>query len=201
MSFAEAKGASRGLADEQSRLQTKELDAALMASWMEAGRSRARGYSLVPFDGVCPDEWLEQFTAVVRVMNSAPRSDPSEDVEMTAEQVRANQEESSLRGDWRWTVCAKQQSSGDLVGFTELGGMVFRPWLAEQGDTGVDPSHRNLGLGRWLKAANALRLLEERPQVAVVETWNAGVNSSMLSINHQMGYRLVAHWQEWILKI
>jgi len=96
-------------------------------------------------------------------------------------------------------VCACHRPSGRLVGYTELGGSSRRPWLARQGDTGVENAHRNLGLGRWVKATNALRLLSERPEVKVVDTWNADVNAPMLSINDAMGFRAVAHWQEWRL--
>ena len=64
----------------------------------------------------------------------------------------------------------------------------------------MDREHRNLGLGRWLKAANALRLLDERPEVTTIETWNAGVNAAMLAINHAMGFQPVAEWQEWTLQ-
>jgi hypothetical protein len=70
-----------------------------------------------------------------------------------------------------------------------------------QGDTGVEPAHRNLGLGRWIKATTALRLLKDRPTTEVVETWNSGVNAPMLRINDAMGYRPVAEWQEWRLDI
>jgi hypothetical protein len=74
-------------------------------------------------------------------------------------------------------------------------------WLAVQGDTGVEPVHRNRGLGRWSKATNVLRLLEERPDTQVVETWHAGVNAPMLTINDAMGFRPVAECQEWRLDV
>jgi len=77
----------------------------------------------------------------------------------------------------------------------------FRPWMAFQWDTGVDPKHCDLGLGRWLKATNALRLLEEAPQVEEIETWNASSNASMLGINDEMGFRPVAEWQSWEMPI
>jgi hypothetical protein len=37
--------------------------------------------------------------------------------------------------------------------------------------------------------------------MSVVETWNAGVNAPMLSINHAMGFGQVARWQEWVLSL
>jgi len=201
MAFAEATGARQGLLAEQNRVRTDQLDRALLEAWVKAADERASGYSLLCFDDVCPDDWLDQLTLVTGVMNTAPRSDEDQDVTWTAEQLRANQEAHLRRGGWNWTVCARHDATGELVGYTELGGFVYRPWLAQQGDTGVEPSHRNRGLGRWIKAANALRLLRERPEMSVVETWNAGVNAPMLSINHAMGFGQVARWQEWVLSL
>jgi GNAT superfamily N-acetyltransferase len=201
MSFASACGATAGLVDRQNRLYLKDLDRRLLQEWIAKATERAQDYALVCFDQICPDEWLAQFTDVISVMNTAPRAEGVEDVVMTERQVRASEEAHLRRGGWGWTVCACHRPSRRLVGYTELGGSCHRPWLAEQGDTGVEPAHRNLGLGRWIKATNALRLLEDRPSTQVVETWNAGLNAPMLAINEAMGFRLAAEWQEWRLDV
>jgi hypothetical protein len=52
-----------------------------------------------------------------------------------------------------------------------------------------------------VKAVNALRLLDERPDVAFVMTENAGSNDAMLSINHAMGFRSAGHVEEWQLVV
>jgi GNAT superfamily N-acetyltransferase len=199
--FAAAAGAGTGLVDRQNRLYLQNLDARLLQDWVARAAERAGDYELMAFDGRCPDEWLTRFTEVIAVMNTAPRAEGVEDVLITEEQVRASQDAHLRAGDWGWTVCVCHRPSGRLVGYTELGGSPHRPWLAVQGDTAVQPGHRNLGLGRWIKATNALRLLKERPDTQIVETWNAGVNASMLKINDAMGFRPVAEWQEWRLPI
>ncbi|HKY75356.1 MAG TPA: hypothetical protein VJS45_04400, partial [Acidimicrobiia bacterium] len=53
------------------------------------------------------------------------------------------------------------------------------------------------GLGRWLKAVNALRLLDERPDVEFIDTWNAGSNEAMLGINVAMGFAPLENWGDW----
>jgi GNAT superfamily N-acetyltransferase len=197
MSFASARGASPGLVQFQNRLHTAQLDRQLLAGWVTRATERAGDYSLVCFDQICPTEWLTSLAEVISVMNTAPRPEGLGDLVVTGEQVLAQERAHIRRGGWGWTVCALHEPSRRLVGFTELGGSAHRPWLAIQGDTGVDPAHRNLGLGRWIKATNALRVLDERPEVDTVETWNADVNAPMLSINDAMGFRAVATWQEW----
>lgn len=200
MGLASAVGATPGLVERQNRLRLADLDRQMLESWVQRAEDRARGYSLVGFDGACPDELLEGFAGLSQVMNTAPRSAGDQDVLTTPAEVRADHEALLGRMGWMWTVCARHDATGTLVGFTQLLATRARAWLGQQWDTAVDPALRNLGLGRWLKAANALRLIEERPEVTTIETWNAGVNAAMLAINDAMGFRPVAEWQQWTLE-
>ena len=200
MKFAAGIGAIPGIVDRQNRVGVADLDREMLEGWVRRAKDRAHDYSLVCFDGPCPDELLEGFALLTRVMNTAPRSAGDQDVHSTPAEVRASHETLLRRMGWVWTACACHEATGKLVGFTQLLATRARPWLGQQWDTGVDPAHRNLGLGRWLKAANALRLIDERPEVTTIETWNAGVNAAMLAINDGMGFRPVADWQEWTLE-
>jgi mycothiol synthase len=200
MGLAAAVRATPGIVDRQSRLRVADLDRPMLESWLARSGDRAHDYSLMCFDGPCPDEFLEEFALLTRVMNAAPRSAGDQDVLPTPVEVRASGEALVRRMGWAWTACVRHDTTGKLVGFTQLLATRARPWLGQQWDTGVDPAHRNLGLGRWLKAANALRLMDERPEVTTVETWNAGNNAAMLAINEVMGFRLVAEWQQWTLE-
>jgi GNAT superfamily N-acetyltransferase len=200
LGLAAAVGATPGIVERQNRVGVADLDRQLLENWVRQAGDRAQGYSLVCFDGPCPDEYLEGFALLARVMNTAPRSAGDDDVLPTAAEVRADHETLLDRMGWVWTACARHDATGQLVGYTQLVATQARPWLGQQWDTAVDPAHRNLGLGRWLKAANALRLLDERPEVTSIETWNADVNAAMLAINDAMGFRPVAEWQQWTLE-
>lgn len=198
-SFARSVGATPGLHDIQSRLRVADLDREMLERWVARAGDRAPDYSLVAFDGVCPPELLEPVARIVDVMNTAPRSETTEDFHISAEHLRQNMEAFADQGNVMWTVCARHDATGEIVGLTELAFGPHRPWLANQGDTVVHPRHRERGLGRWLKAVNALRMLDERPEVTAVDTWNAGVNEPMLSINRAMGFEPIAEWQEYEL--
>jgi GNAT superfamily N-acetyltransferase len=87
------------------------------------------------------------------------------------------------------------------VGYTALFLQKHRPWQAHQGDTAVDPAHREKGLGRWLKAVNLRRLLDERPAVQVVDTGNASSNEPMLNLNVALGFRPLAEVEGLQLKL
>jgi GNAT superfamily N-acetyltransferase len=53
-----------------------------------------------------------------------------------------------------WWLSARDDATGELVGYTELALSPYRTWLANQGDTAVHPDHRDRGVGRWLRSGN-----------------------------------------------
>jgi mycothiol synthase len=197
--FAHRHNGQKALEVEQNRCLTAELDRALLGGWVERAGERAGDYTLVAFDGVCPHEHLDAFAAVIPVMNTAPRAAGISDVAPSPDEVRESMAAHVRQGHIPWTVCAQHLPSGTFVGYSELSLSTHRRWHATQGDTGVHPDHRNKGIGRWLKAHNALRLLDGQPGVEHIETLNAGTNEAMLTINRAMGFRPVARWQEWNL--
>ncbi|HEV7534028.1 MAG TPA: hypothetical protein VGP90_00245, partial [Acidimicrobiia bacterium] len=159
---------------------------------------RAADYSLVAWDGDCPEELLPAWVALKGVMNTAPlEAFEWDDERMTPERWRAVEATRTARGTVAWHLCARHDDSGELAGYTEL--LFPRTWpqIAWQGDTGVWPKHRERGLGRWLKAVNALRMLDEHPEVEFIDTWNAGSNEAMLAINVAMGFRPLENWGIW----
>jgi mycothiol synthase len=199
---ARALGAEPALVERISRLRTAEVDRALLERWVVRAPERAAGYSLVAWDGPCPDDLLERFASIMAVMNTAPRGElDMEDETYTPELIRDFEGSLERKGTMVWTVAARHDATGELVGYTALFLPKHRRWQAEQGDTGVDPAHRDKGLGRWLKAANLLRLLDERPEAQVVDTWNATTNEPMLNINVALGFRPLADVDNVQLKL
>ena len=187
--FAASLGLAVGQREHRNRLRTAELPIAALRRWVEDGRRLARGYEVVALDGPLPHDLLEPYAEAVGVMNDAPVDELElEDFLFSAEELREAHEAVARRGTERWTVLAVHRQSGAIAGLTELFVPAHDTWLADQGDTGVLAPHRGHGLGRWLKAVNALRLVDERPDVEVVQTWNASTNPHMLAINHAMGF-------------
>ena len=187
---AQTLGGESVLVERISRLRTAELDRSLLEAWVARAPERATGYSLVAWDGRCPDELLEPVAGIMAVMNTAPRGDRDMEHESyTPELIRDFEASIERKGTNVWTIAAQHDATGQLAGYTAMFFPKHRPWQAEQGDTGVDPAHRDRGLGRWLKAVNLLRLLDERPEAQVVDTGNAATNEPMLNINVALGFR------------
>ena len=136
MGMAAAVGATPGIIERQNRLRVADLDRHTLEGWGHRATDRAHGYSVVCFDGPCPDELLEQFASLRQVMNTAPRSAGDEDVLPTPAEVRADYQALLLRMGWVWTACARHDATDQLVGFTQLLATRARPWLGQQWDTG-----------------------------------------------------------------
>jgi GNAT superfamily N-acetyltransferase len=196
--FLRQIGAELRQLERRSACLTAGLDRPMLEGWVRRARERAAAYSLVGWDGRCPDDLLPAFCELAAVMNTAPRDGLEwDDEHITPEQWREREAAHDAMGYDTWKLCARHDGSGELAGYTELSFPRRWPEMAYQGDTGVWPKHRDRGLGRWLKAALALRLLDERGAVTRIETWNAGGNQPMLSINEAMGFAGLENWGAW----
>src|SRR5437763_15707413 len=166
-------GAERRSVERRSRCRTAEIDRDLLEGWVRRAGERAAGYSLVTWDGPCPDELVAAFVALKGVMNTAPLEALEwDDERLTVEQWREVEATNAARGYEWWPVCARHDDSGELAGYTELALLPDWPEMAWQEDTGVWPKHRERGLGRGLKAVNDLRLIDEHAEVACDGTKN-----------------------------
>jgi GNAT superfamily N-acetyltransferase len=181
-----------------SRLDFLTLDWGLMESWVDRAAERASDYELMFMKSPVEEEHLGAFCALMGVMNTAPREDYVEEEEtMTPEMWRDIEAKMTARGREILTFVARHKPSGRFTGYTNVAYKSLQPDLVEQWDTGVDPAHRNLGLGRWVKAAMALHLRENYPGVERIDTENAGSNAPMLSINIEMGFKPILVQNVW----
>lgn len=188
--FAERIGAARGYEERVSQLILSEVDRPLMQRWQERAAERAVGFELGFWPGPYPEEDIAAIAELAQVMNTAPRDALQVDDETwTPEKLREQERTMYAGGAKRWTVYVREQASGDFAGFTEI---YWRPSMAPivfQGATAVYPHFRNLGLGRWLKAAMIERVLADKPEARFVCTDNAESNAPMLGINVEMGFK------------
>jgi ribosomal protein S18 acetylase RimI-like enzyme len=173
-----------------SLMKVAELDFEMLEQWVARASERAGDYELLFLPMPIPDEHRPRMIEVMDVMNTAPLEDLEEEPTRWDEEMLVDTEQAEARKkNYIYTCVARHKPTGEFVGITSLVFQELHPAKANQWDTGVHPEHRNRGLGRWLKAAMALKFLGEHPDVEVIETQNADSNDPMLNINMAMGFK------------
>jgi mycothiol synthase len=196
--FLEATGADYVYLARVSRCLVADIDRAEMERWAQP----PPGYSILTWDAPTPEQHLEGYADVLHVMNTAPLQDVDyEDEVITPGLLRGRERALADRKGTKWVVVARHDATGTLVGLSELHFDGFRAERVEQWNTGVDPAHRGHRLGKVLKAVNALRLLDERPDARFIDTENQDQNGPMLAINDAMGFRPYQHYREYQLPV
>ena len=195
--FLKAIGAEHKLTGRFSMLKFADVDRPLLEGWVARAAERASDYEVLRWDGPCPDEYVEAFVNEQNVMNTAPIENLElEDEVFTVERLRDREKMQAHRRIDQSTLVARHVPSGEIVAHSDVWLPQRWPTKAYQNDTGVNPAHREKGLGRWLKAQMLLNLMNERPQIDNISTWNAGSNAAMLGINYAMGFKTVSEFGE-----
>jgi mycothiol synthase len=196
--LAQRAGMRPAYTEKRSRLSFRDLDWSLMDLWVERAEERAGDYEVILMPTPMPEAHLQAFCDLWQVMNTAPSEDfEEEDEVLTPEMVRDMELKEDAKARDVLVYVARHKPTGALAGFTRVTCHRLQPDLVWQGDTGVSPPHRGKGLGRWLKAAMAIELRESHPEVGRIDTYNAGSNAPMLSINIEMGFKPVMVETVW----
>ncbi|HUP84616.1 MAG TPA: GNAT family N-acetyltransferase [Acidimicrobiales bacterium] len=174
----------------------------MLERWVADAASRSADYELLGWDGPVHDEHMERWLDLVLVMNTAPRDDLDlNDFTLTAEEVREHERIAAAGGYEPWTLVVRHKETGAWAGFHDVMYDPTQPQYVYVDSTGVRPEHRGHALGKWLKAAMTLRVLDERPGVTHIRTGNADSNDAMLGINREMGYRPLIAQSVWELPV
>lgn len=195
--FAERIGAKPGLRMRNSQLDLRTIDRALIRTWAAI---EPEGYRIEFIDGETPDQLMDNVVTAIRAINMMPREDLQiEDWKITPETVREWERMGRARGQEHRMAVVIEESTGASAAFTELFFDPRVPSILHQGGTATIQEHRGKGVGKWVKARMAQRVLDELPEARYIRTDNAGTNAAMLAINVAMGFRPV--WESVIWQI
>jgi GNAT superfamily N-acetyltransferase len=185
--FAERFGMAVGQREVLSSLDVSTVDPA----WLGAHAATPHPpYRLQSWAGPVPDDVLDRYAAAMNGMRDAPVGDLKFEI---GQRTGARQRDweayvDQLNHDLLVTV-AVHEPSQEIAAVTVILLPRTPTGRALQDDTTVVRAHRGNGLGLWVKAAMAQRLLAEHPEIREVRTGNAEENVHMRRINTELGFR------------
>jgi GNAT superfamily N-acetyltransferase len=199
--FAAAAGAEPGVTEVRRVLDL----AAQPAGYLDPLRSQAgqasHGYSLVTWFGKCPEEYLDQVAAIINAMADAPH-DPDEEPEvLDGQRLRDSEDLDVIQQTRGYSVAARCDRTGELVAMTRIVVDPLQPDWGWQELTAVVRAHRGHRLGLLVKVAMMDWLAEAEPAVQHILTGNSASNSHMITINADLGYRVLDRWPSWELDV
>lgn len=200
--FAEAMGAKPALQEVRRRLDLTTLDHGALDAMLETARVKSAGYSLVLWRDEVPEDIIDDVAYLDgRLLSDSPMGELEWEAEkIDADRIRASEAVRTARERRRYNAGARHDESGRLVAFTTIDcGDV--EWHGFQQITLVEPNHRGRRLGALVKVENLRFAMTHEPALRAIDTWNAGVNDHMISINEAMGFRPVDGWQNWQISV
>jgi GNAT superfamily N-acetyltransferase len=160
----------------------------------EQSRPKWEGdYRLETHVGGVPEQLQPSLCAV---MNQLAVDAPTGDIEFEEESLTPARYEEYLelfrqQGRVRVTTVAVHEPTGDVVAYSDLMLPSGAPAVAWQWGTLVHRDHRGRRLGMAVKVENLRRLQSDHPERRRVVTGNDDTNSWMVSINEDLGFRVV----------
>ncbi len=188
--LVERAGLKSAYREKRSRLVMADIDMTMMREWIERSGERAADYELLSLMSPFPDDVVDKYCELQFQMNTAPFEDYERDDEVITPKIWREQEEKNAASFYDvYTYVTVHKPTGDYVGSTSVQTDQLQPDQAWQWETVVHPDHRQLGLGRLLKASMIEKIVSDQPKVDRIDTWNAGSNEPMLNINVAMGFK------------
>jgi GNAT superfamily N-acetyltransferase len=194
--FAEAMGLKNAnLTAVIRRLDLSTVDEGVLDAMVKP----APGYRLVQWSESAPEEYVDDVAYLdSRLLEDAPMGDLAMEAEkVDAERVRAYEAAHVAREHDSYHTGIVHDESNRLVAWTAIVKDRDLPWHAWQQITIVEPRHRGHRLGALVKVGNLRYVREHEPELTTIDTGNASVNSYMISINEQMGFRPLYAFQNW----
>ena len=188
--FLKWLGAEPVLTEIESRLKLSEVDWPMLERWVEEGPKRSPGTKLEIYDGPLPESmWADYAAQRSALLNTIPFEGLEiGEIIITTERMREWYERVKLTGEVPHDVVTREPD-GVISGMTDVSWAPYRRTLIEQQFTGVLPSARGRGIGKWIKAAMLLHIRELYPDAEWVVTDNARSNDPMLHINRRLGFK------------
>jgi len=195
--FLLRRGFKFGLGDVQRALDLP-ADSGLLQRLADEALPHHVDYQIRQFRGPVPGDIIDSFGDLIGTLaTEAPMGELEIEREIyDPERIRADELVFEQSGRTKYTTVAIAKD-GTVAAYSELVVPRFDPGRVYQWGTLALPEHRGHRLGRATKARNLLLLQEERPDLKVLTTYNAEVNTHMIAVNDALGFRPVERLGEF----
>jgi GNAT superfamily N-acetyltransferase len=200
--LAQRFGAMPALTEQRRLLDITGVEPSALIRLEAEAAAHAVGYTLMQWVDRAPDSDVDDLAALMVAMSTDSLTGQllTEPEVWDAARYRAKEASVVARDRQRIGTAARDDATGRLVGFSDIGVSVVRPEVGYQWDTIVRADHRGHRLGLLMKAANLRALREHSPTTRYINTWNAESNTPMVAVNDALGYRAVEILEEWQLQ-
>lgn len=201
--FAARLGARPVLEAVRRVLDLAGLDLGQLDRSRRQAAAAATDYQVVQWADAAPAALHDDLARLSQLMSTdPPLGDMTWEPEVwDAARWRDGERRSCAKGYRAVGSAAVHLPTGRAVGYSDIGVSRRWPQVGYQWATIVESAHRGHRLGTLLKAANLQLLISELPDTRLVNTWNAAVNTHMISVNETLGFRPVERWTEWQLEL
>jgi GNAT superfamily N-acetyltransferase len=191
VAFLLHRGYTLGLVDVM-RVLDLPADEELLRKLAEEAAGHHERYTIRQFAGPVPDDIIDSFGALVgSLIIEAPMGEMDLEPEVIdAQQIRADEKVFAESGRTKFTTVAIAPD-GTVAAYSELVVPAHDPGRVYQWGTLAHRDHRGHRLGLATKTRNLLWLQEKRPELRLLVTYNAEVNTHMIGVNEAMGFRPV----------
>jgi GNAT superfamily N-acetyltransferase len=189
--FVRRAGGSLGQTDVRRVVEIADIPDGTIARLRGGAAKSAADYSLVCWEGVTPEDRLDQVAALQNAMNDAPRDAGVAAMAWDAQRVRDRMDARVARSpSRRYSLAAVHDASDEMAALTTVSVDPGVPQWGHQQITAVTRAHRGHRLGLLVKTAMMEWLATAEPQVERIVTWNAASNRHMIAINEELGYQV-----------
>jgi GNAT superfamily N-acetyltransferase len=195
--FARAVGAREGLTGIRRVLRLAGLSRSSVAGLRASAQAAARGYSLLRWEGPVRAGHAAAIAAITNAADDMPMDTGHEAQRWDAERVQRAELRIISQGQRYYTVVARHDATGDLVGYSQLGVDPLVPEWGYQELTAVARPHRGHRLGMLVKIGMLDLLAAREPALRHIITGNADGNARMVAINDALGFVPLDRWTSW----
>jgi len=150
-------------------------------------RNKYPDYSL-KFYETLPGEVMKSYCELfVELVREIPGNPNAASYKLEVNELKSSQESAAKNNVYELSYLLYDQQN-KLIGFTSLGINKNNPETGYQHLTGITKNYRGKGLGKYLKVAMLLKLLNSYPDLKKLETEIHGENEMSIGMNESIGF-------------